>query len=222
MGQMIELTAADGHTLSAYRADPENEPRAGIVVIQEVFGVNPHIRSVCDGFAAEGYGVVAPAIFDRLERGVELQYDEAGITHGRALRTKLGWKSPVLDVSAAVTALKDAGLKVGTVGYCWGASVTWLSATRLDVNCAVCYYGAQIVDFCEEQPRCPVIFHFGEKDDLIPPENVDRIRKAQPEIPLYLYPTGHGFNCDARADFHPESSELARQRTLEFFVKHLG
>jgi carboxymethylenebutenolidase len=221
MGKNIELTAADGHKLQAYRADPEDRSRGGIVVIQEVFGVNEHIRSVCDDFAAQGYTVVAPALFDRLERGVELGYDEASLARGRELRTALGWEQPVKDVAAAVTELAERG-KVASVGFCWGASVTWLSATRLDVSCAVCYYGAQIVDFCQEQPRCPVLLHFGERDSLIPLENVERIRKAHPTLPMHMYPAGHGFNCDMRDDFHAESAQLARQRTLAFFAQHLG
>lgn len=221
MGKNIELTASDGHPLQAYRADPEGAPRGGIVVIQEVFGVNRHIRSVCDNFAAQGYATVAPALFDRLERGVELDYDQASLARGRELRTALGWEHPVKDVAAAVAALAEFG-KVGTVGYCWGASVTWLSATRLDVACAVCYYGAQIVDFCEEQPRCPVLLHFGERDALIPLENVERIRKAHPALLLHMYSAGHGFNCDLRGDFHAESAHLARERTLAFFAQRLA
>lgn len=221
MGTIIELTAADGHQLSGYRADPADKLRGGIVVIQEVFGVNRHIRSVCEGFAAEGYVVIAPALFDRLERGVELDYDEASLARGRELRTALGWQAPVMDVAAAIALLAQQS-KVGTVGYCWGASVTWLSATRLDVAGAVCYYGAQIVDFCEEQPRCPVLLHFGEADPLIPLQNVQRIRDAHPELAVHRYPAGHGFNCDARSDFHPESAQLARRRTLEFFARYLG
>lgn len=221
MGTTIELTATDGHRLSAYRVDPEDMPRGGIVVIQEVFGVNRHIRSVCDGYAAEGYTVIAPALFDRLEPGVELEYDDVDLARGRELRTSLGWEAPLHDVAAAVATLKEIG-KVGAVGYCWGASITWLSATRLDVDCAVCYYGAQIVDFCEAQPRCPVMLHFGETDPLIPLENVERIRKAHPDVPIYFYPAAHGFNCDARADFRADSAKVARERTLEFFTQHIG
>lgn len=222
MGTTIELAAADGHTLEAYRAGPPGAARGGIVVIQEVFGVNPHIRSVADSFAAEGYLVIAPALFDRIERGVELGYDETSLARGRELRTNLGWSAPVMDVAAAISKLREEVAKIGTVGYCWGGSVTWLSATRLDVACAVCYYGAQIIDFYEEQPRCPVMLHFGDRDPLIPADNVERIRDAHPELPLYTYPAGHGFNCDAREEFHEESAKLARSRTLEFFSQHLG
>lgn len=221
MGKSIELTAADGHKLQAYRADAKGRSRGGIVVIQEVFGVNRHIRRLCDDFAAQGYTAVAPALFDRLEPGIELDYDEVSLARGRELRTALGWQQPVKDVAAAVAKLAERG-KVGTVGYCWGASVTWLSATRLDVACAVCYYGAQIVDFCEEQPRCPVLLHFGERDSLIPLENVERIRQVHPTLPLHLYPAGHGFNCDVRGDFHAESAQLAGERTLAFFAQQLG
>lgn len=221
MGKNIELTAADGHRLQAYRADAGARPRGGIVVIQEVFGVNRHIRRVCDDFAAQGYTALAPALFDRLESGVDLDYDEASLARGRELRTALGWKHPVKDVAAAVAQLAELG-KVATVGYCWGASLAWLSATRLDVACTVCYYGAQIVDFCAEQPRCPVLLHFGERDSLIPLEHVERIRQAHPTLPVHMYPAGHGFNCDVRGDFHAESAQLARERTLAFFTQHLG
>ena len=221
MGTIIELTAADGHQLSGYRADPADKLRGGIVVIQEVFGVNRHIRSVCEGFAAEGYVVIAPALFDRLERGVELDYDEASLARGRELRTALGWQAPVMDVAAAIALLAQQS-KVGTVGYCWGASVTWLSATRLDVACAVCYYGAQIVDFCEEQPRCPVLLHFGETDQAIPIDQVRAWLAARPELKAHLYAAGHGFNCDQRGSYDAASAKLARERTLAFFREHLG
>ncbi len=221
MGTTLQLEADDGHALSAYRADPEARCRGGILVIQEVFGVNEHIRRVCDDFAARGYAAVAPALFDRIERGVELDYTDDGLARGRELRTALGWDDPLRDVAAAAATLQEAG-KVGTVGYCWGGSIAWLSATRLDVACAVCYYGGQIVQFCAERAGCPVLMHFGERDPIIPPEDVERIRGAQPEIPIYTYPAGHGFNCDARADYDSESAALAKERTLAFLAEHLG
>jgi len=221
MGRTIELTAADGHRLSAYRADPPGDPRAGLVIIQEVFGVNAHVRRVCDDFAGAGYLSVAPALFERVEPGVELGYSGDELARGRELRTRLGWDAPLRDVDAAIAAAREAG-KVAAVGYCWGGSVAWLAATRLDVDCAACYYGGQIVQFADEHPRCPVLMHFGEKDPIIPSEDVERIRAAHPDIPVYVYPAGHGFNCEVREDYHRESAELARQRTLEFLERHLG
>lgn len=221
MGETITLTAADGHELEAYRADPEDAPRGGIVVIQEVFGVNIHIRDVCDGFAAEGYAAIAPAVFDRIERGIELDYDDDGIARGRALVEDLGWEGPLADVTAAAGALEPSG-KVGVVGYCWGGSMTWLAACRLDVACAVGYYGRHIIQFNDETPRCPVILHFGETDASIPMDDVDAIRAAHADVPVYVYGAGHGFNCDRRAAYHAESAKTARARTLAFFAEHLG
>jgi carboxymethylenebutenolidase len=220
--QTLTLTAADGHRLAAYRADPDGAPRGGIVVIQEIFGVNGHIRGVADGYAAAGYVALAPAIYDRFERGVELGYDDDSITRGREIRAEVGWDGPMQDLAAAVAALADVG-KVGTVGYCWGGSLAWLTATRLDVAAAVCYYGGQIVPYKDEKPRCPALMHFGDQDASIPLTDVDAIRAAQPGVPIHVYPgAGHGFNCDQRASFHQESSTLALQRTLAFFGEHVG
>lgn len=221
MAGMIELTAADGHILSGWRADPDGAPKGGLVVVQEVFGVNAHIQSVAASFAAEGYAVVAPALFDRIEKGVALDYTEAGLARGRELRVALGWDGPVADVAAAAAVLKPAG-RVGVVGYCWGGSVAWLAAARLEVAGAVCYYGGQIIQFVEEKPKAPVMLHFGETDALIPLADVDRIRAAHPEVPVHLYPAGHGFNCAARPGYHPEAARLARTRTLAFFAEHVG
>jgi carboxymethylenebutenolidase len=221
MGQSVRLTAEDGHAFSGYRADPGGPSRGSLVVIQEVFGVNEHIRAVCDGFADRGYTALAPALFDRLRPGMELGYDEEGITQGRALVAELGWDRPVIDVRAAATALSP-DLKVGVVGYCWGGTVTWLAACRLDVACAVAYYGRQIVDFVDERPRCPVMMHFGAEDALIPQTTVSTIAAAFPEIPLHVYAgAGHGFNCDRRGDHRPEAATLALDRTLAFFTAAL-
>jgi len=190
-------------------------------VIQEIFGVNRHVRGVADGFAKDGYAVVAPALFDRAEKRVELGYDQRAIESGRALRAKVGWDDPLKDVAAAAAALGGTG-KVGVVGYCWGGSVAWLSATRLQVACVVCYYGGQIAQLKHETPKAPVMMHFGEKDAAIPMSDVDAIRQAQPGVTIHTYPAGHGFNCEQRKDFHEESAALARRRTLEFFAKHIG
>jgi carboxymethylenebutenolidase len=221
MGTRIELKSSDGHGFAAYRADPAGQPRGGIVVIQEVFGLNDHVRGVCDGYAADGYTVVGPALFDRVEKGVELGYRGDDLTRGRELRGALGWDEPLLDLEAAVKEVKSAG-RVGVVGYCWGGSLAWLCATRLGVDAAVCYYGGQIADFVDESPRCPVMLHFGEKDAFIPNEKVKLIAEKHADLPLFTYPAGHGFNCESRADFHPESARLARSRTLEFISTHVG
>jgi carboxymethylenebutenolidase len=221
MGQRISLEASDGHRLAAYRADPEGAPRGGIVIIQEVFGLNDHVRGVCEGYAEDGYAVVGPALFDRVVKGVELGYQEDDLSRGRELRGALGWDQPLLDIRAAVDAVKGAG-KVGVIGYCWGGSLAWLCATRLGVDAAVCYYGGQIADFVDESPRCPVMLHFGEKDAFIPNENVELVREKHRGLSLFTYPAGHGFNCESRADYDPQSAKLARSRSLEFLSQHLG
>ncbi len=221
MGETIPLTATDGHALDAYRAEPEGRPRGGIVVIQEIFGVNDHVREVCDRFAGAGYVTVAPALFDRAEKGVELAYDDDGMAAGRDLRARVDWDGPVSDIAAAVQALRPLG-KVGVVGYCWGGSLAWLAACRLDVDCVVGYYGGQIIEFKDEQPRCPVILHFGETDASIPMTDVDAIRAAQPDVPVHVYPAGHGFNCDKRASYDAASAREALPRTLELLARHVG
>jgi carboxymethylenebutenolidase len=222
MGKTLTLTASDGHKLSAYRADPAGKPKGGLVVIQEIFGVNSHIREVCDGFAKDGYAALAPALFDRAERGVDLGYTAPDIEAGRNLRGKITWDAVLKDVAAAIKALADAG-KLGIVGYCWGGSVAWRCATRLDgLACAVGYYGGIIAQYKDEQPKVPVLLHFGESDASIPLSDVDAVRRAHPEVPIHTYPAGHGFSCDHRASFHKPSHEQALQRTLAFFAAHLG
>ena len=223
MGQMITLKAEDGHSFGAYRAAPTGKPKAGIVVIQEIFGVNHHIKNVTDGFAADGYVALAPAIFDRAEPGFETGYQPADIERGRAVRGKIDIGDMVKDVRAAVGALKAEGLKVGVVGYCLGGTLAWLAATRIDgLSCAVSYYGGGVAETASEKPRCPVVFHFGETDQSIPPDHHAKIRAAHPTLPMHIYPAaGHGFSCDERGSFHAPSATLARTRTLEFLAKHL-
>jgi len=211
MGEMVSLTAEDGHKFAAYRAAPKGAPKGGLVIIQEIFGVNHHIRNVTDSFAAEGYVALAPAIFDRAERGFETGYKPEDIELGRK------------DIRAAVKSLAGEGLKVGVVGYCLGGTLAWLAATRVDgVRAAVSYYGGGVADTATETPRCPVLFHFGETDQSIPPEHHTRIRAAQPNLPMHIYPAaGHGFSCDERGSYHKESAALARTRTLEFLAKNI-
>jgi carboxymethylenebutenolidase len=222
MGEKLTLTAEDGHKFSAYRATPAGTPRGGLVIVQEIFGVNSHIRRVCDGFAGDGYVALAPALFDRVEPGYETGYAQDDVERGRNVRQKLGWDLMVTDTRAAVDALKKSGLKVGVVGYCMGGSMAWLAATRVPgLAAAVGYYGGAVAEFAGETPRCPVLLHFGETDTSIPREHWDTIREAQPTVPMHIYPAGHGFNCDARGSYHEPSARLARERTLEFLRRHL-
>lgn len=224
MGQDITLQAEDGHRLGAYRANPAGQARGSLVVIQEIFGVNKHIREVCDGLAADGYVALAPALFDRVEPNFQTGYDQADIVRGRETRGKIGWDAMVMDTKAAVKALAGENRRIGVVGYCMGGSMAWLAATRIDgLSAAVGYYGGAVAEFAGERPKCPVMLHFGETDASIPKEHWDKIKAAQPNVPMFIYPgAGHGFSCDHRASFHEASHRLARQRTIDFFRQHVG
>ncbi len=223
MGEMVKLTASDGHKLDGYRAEPTGTVKGGLVIVQEIFGVNGHIRNVCDSYAAEGYVAVAPAVFDRIEPGLELEYDEPGTARGRQLRLEIPWDDAVKDIEAAMGNLAGCG-KLGVVGYCYGGSVAWLSATRLRPAASVCYYGGQIVDFKDEKPNCPVQMHFGRADPMILPEHIEAVKQAQAaaELEVYLYDAGHGFTCDERGGFNAESTELAKDRTLAFLQRQFA
>ena len=221
MGQSIELTASDGHAFSAYRADPDGAPKGAIVVIQEIFGVNQHIRALADGFAADGYVAIAPALYDRAEKGVELGYDEEGRQSGMAIREKVEWDDVVKDIIATREAVADVG-KVGIVGYCYGGTVTWLGACKGGFDAAVGYYGGGIHTMLDLHAGCPVQLHFGEKDQGIPLENVDKIRVAKSDVDIYVYDdAGHGFVCDERASYSETATSAARTRTLDFFASNL-
>lgn len=222
MGDWQPLQASDGHQLKAYCAEPSGEARGTVVVLQEIFGVNSHIRSVVDRFASEGYVTLAPSLFDRVEREFETGYTAADLQRAKTLMERASLDNAVLDLAAAAQSPIGPG-KVAVVGFCWGGTLAWLAATRLPgVSCAVSYYGRLVVDFLHERPRCPVMFHFGEKDKSIPPSNVKKIQSAHPEQTFHTYPAGHGFNCDQRAGFHKESAELAMERTLAFLREHVG
>lgn len=221
MGETLKLAAADGHELDAYVARPAHRVKGGLVVCQEIFGVNHHIRAVADGYAGDGYLAIAPALFDRVRPGIELGYDEAGVAEGRDIRTALSWDKAVVDVAAAVEAAREAG-KVGVIGYCWGGSLAWLAACRLQIAAAVGYYGGQIHEHRQERPACPVLLHFGERDAMIPAAHVADISELHPEVEVHAYPAGHGFNCDARAAFDKQSAHVARGRSLRFLAEHLG
>jgi carboxymethylenebutenolidase len=222
MSSGVKLQAGDGHELDAYVSQPEGKPRAGLVVVQEIFGVNQHIRSVADRFAREGFYAVAPALFDRVEKNVDLGYDGEGMKKGIALLQQLNIDNAVKDVDAALQyAAKETGKPAGVVGYCYGGTLAWLSATRLNAAAAVGYYGGQIARFAQENPRIPVMLHFGKKDDHIPATDVAGVEAAHPEVEIYWYDAGHGFNCDMRGSFSQEASKQAMARTLDFFHKHL-
>jgi carboxymethylenebutenolidase len=222
MGEHITLRAADAQELDAYVAHPAGTPLASLVVIQEIFGVNDHIRRVTDGWARDGFLAIAPALFDRIEPNVELGYEGDDMQRARSFIPRLDIEKSALDVRAAVGyAAKSTGKKVGAVGYCYGGSLAWLAATRMPVSAAVGYYGGQISRFAQEQPHCPVMLHFGREDQHIPPDEVEKIHQAHPEVEIHWYDAGHGFNCDARASYSPEAAATARERSLRFLLEHL-
>ncbi|HEY5614344.1 MAG TPA: dienelactone hydrolase family protein [Lysobacter sp.] len=219
MGHWIELDAPQG-VIDAWRADPTGPSRGALVVVQEIFGVNAHIRGMVDRFAASGFSAVAPALFDPVERSVALDYDEHGVTRGRELAAALGFDRAVALVDAAADLLQFDGLRTGVVGFCWGGTVAFLANTRLGLP-AVSYYGGRTVPFLDEAIRAPMLFHFGEHDPIITTDAVAAHRSKQPAATIHVYPAGHGFNCEARADFAPESAALAWQRTTAFFDEAL-
>ena len=227
MGQFIDLTAADGFTFPAYVAEPSGAPRGAVVVLQEIFGVNSHIRSVADGYAAAGWLAVAPATFHRVQPGVDLGYAEADVKAGSALKAAaeaLPWPGVLQDVQAAIEYAARAG-KVGIVGYCWGGLLTWRAACELNgLAAAAPYYGGGMTGSAEvaRTPRVPVLAHFGRKDHWIPVPAVEAFQQAHPDVEVHLYDADHGFNCDQRGSYDAAAATLARERTLAFFDKHLG
>lgn len=222
MGTQLQLKASDGVTIGAYRADPAGKPRGALIVCQEIFGVNRHIRSVCDKYAAQGYVALAPAFFDRAEPNVELGYTPDDIARGRSIMQQIKLDNAMLDVKAAVDLLSSVG-KVGIVGYCWGGTVSWAAATRVaGLACSAPYYGGGIAGLASETPRCPVEMHFGETDHAIPMTDVDKVRAAQPGVAFFVYPAGHGFNCDERGSYDAPSAKLATERTLAQLAKCVG
>ncbi|MBD3647635.1 MAG: dienelactone hydrolase family protein [Pseudomonadales bacterium] len=223
MGEQIQITAEDGFQFDAYRAMPDDEPAGAIVVVQEIFGVNQHIREVSDGFAAEGYVAIAPAIFDRAERGVELGYEPDDMTRGiEIVSRELDHNAIMFDLQASIDEARQFG-KVGVVGYCFGGTMAWLCACRArGLACAVGYYGGQIAQNAALTPQVPVMLHFGELDAHIPMDDVNRIKEAHPDIPVYVYKADHGFNCDHRASYDEAASKEARDRTLDFFSTNLA
>lgn len=217
--ETLTLTATDGHELQAYQVTPNGTPRGGVVVVQEIFGVTPHIRRVTESYAKAGYLAIAPALFDRIEPGIEVDYSD--VQKGRDYRALTEVDLVMLDITAAVDAIRPAG-KVGVVGYCWGGGMAYLAACRLPAEAAVAYYGGPISEHLDEMPKCPVMYHFGAQDNLIPPETVASIRQAHPEGVYHIYEnSGHGFNCDERSDYNPDDAMLAFERSIGFFSEYL-
>lgn len=221
MGEFTTLMARDGHEFNAWLCAPKGTPRGAIVVAQEIFGVNRHIRGVTDGFAAEGYVAIAPCLFDRVRRGIELGYSEPEVQQGRGYRLQIPKEKTLLDLSASINVTKHSG-RVAVVGYCWGGTLAYLAARELPVSCAVSYYGGQIKDHLDKPPRRPVMYHFGEKDPYIPHADIEKIRAVDPTGIFHLYPADHGFNCEERASYDAASAQLARERTLQFLAAKLN
>jgi len=229
MSEWVNLTAEDGHELKAYVARPAGEPIGAIVLVQEIFGVNKHIRSVCDGYAKDGFVVVAPAIFDRFERDVDLDYSPEGWKRAMEFYPKLQPETTLLDVAAAYEFAKKCDKGIGVVGYCYGGLTAWLVAVRgedykMQPSCCVGYYAGGIGKFANEEPSCPVMLHFGADDDHIGKDQIDAVRKAHPEVQVFIYEgAGHAFNRDADPKaYRPEAAKLARERTLEFLKENVA
>jgi carboxymethylenebutenolidase len=220
MGEMTTLMARDGHEFNAWLAPASGTPRGAIVVAQEVFGVNRHIRRIVDEFAADGYLTIAPCLFDRIRRGIELGYSEKELQEGRGYRLQIPREKTMLDLTACINVVKHSG-RVAVVGYCWGGTLAYLAARELPIVCAVSYYGGQIKDYLDSAPRRPVMYHFGERDPHIPMSDVEKIRAADPDGIFHLYPADHGFNCEERGTFDADSARLARERTLAFLAAQM-
>jgi carboxymethylenebutenolidase len=219
MGDMLHLRAGDGHDFQCYLATPPAGPKAGLIILQEVFGITDHIRRVADRYAGQGYTAIAPSLFDRIEPGIVLDYAE--VERGRDIMLRLDRQETLLDIAATLEHVKTAG-RIGAIGYCWGGAIADLAACELGIDAAVSYYGRAIIDWLDLSPQCPVLYHFGGTDPLIPMDTVERIQSARPGQVFHIYPdAGHGFNCDERHDYHPASASLALERTQQFLERHL-
>lgn len=223
MSKNVSLKASDGHELGAYVAMTAGQPGAGLVVIQEAFGVNAHIRSVADAYAKDGFLAIAPAMFDRIEPGVELSYEGVDREKGLALAKALNHSDALKDVEAALEYSRTHTVKkCGVIGYCLGGTLAWLAATRLKVGAVVGYYGGRIARYGDENPRCPVLLHFGTRDKHIPKQDIDRVQSAHPEVQIFWYDADHGFNCNERSAYNAPAAKQARERSLEFLKRNLA
>ena len=229
MSEWIKLKAEDGHELSAYVARPKGEAIGALVLVQEIYGINSHIRSVADGYAKDGFLVIAPALFDRFERGVELKYDGSDQAKAFEFYQKLKPEDSLLDVAAAYGAAKESGKGIGVIGFCYGGLIAWLTATRgenlkMQPSCCVGYYAGGVGKVAKEDPSCPVMLHFGAKDDHIGKDQIEAVRAAHPEVEIFVYDgAGHAFNRDVDpAHYDAAAAKLARERSLAFLKSHIA
>jgi carboxymethylenebutenolidase len=221
MGEFTTLMARDGHEFNAWLAAPSGAARGAVVIGQEIFGVNRHIRRVADSYAAAGYVTIAPCLFDRVRRGIELGYSEKEKQEGRGYRLQIPKEKTFLDLTASINVVRHSG-RVAAIGYCWGGTLAYLAACELPVACAVSYYGGQIAkEHLGKSPKRPVMYHFGEKDPHIPASDIEKIRAVDPTCIFHLYPADHGFDCEERIEYDAASAQLARERTLAFLVAQL-
>ncbi len=221
MGAWEHLMARDGHEFSAYIAAPSGTPRGAVVILQEIFGVNEHIRAVVDQYAAAGFVAIAPALYDRIGRNITTGYKPADIERARGYMLQVKREDALRDISAAINVVRHAG-KVALIGYCWGGTLAWIGARSLPITAAVGYYVSRIGENLDGMPSCPMLLHFGERDKNIPLSDVERARELFPRGVFHIYPADHGFNCDARPSFHEPSAKLAWQRTQDFLTQYLG
>ena len=218
MGTMIRLKAKDGHELDAYVAEPQGEAKGGVVIVQEVFGVTNHIKRVADQYAAQGYKAVAPALFDRIQRDLTLEYSQ--VQKGLEYMQQLQWPNTLADVDAAANEARSAG-SAAVIGYCWGGTVAHVAASELDLDAAVSYYGGGVAKMLDKKPRCPILYHFGDHDSSIPLPDIEKIKQANPTSPLFIYAGAqHGFNCDERASYSPKDAKVAFERSIKFLSEH--
>ena len=216
MGEGVTLTASDGFRLGGYRSDPEGPPKGAVVVIQEIFGVNHHIRAVCDRLSGQGFIALSPAIFDRKERDFESGYSDAERARAVAFLSDFDWSAALLDTEAAVDEFRATGAPA-VIGFCLGGSLAFLAATRLDgLAASICFYGGQIARYADEKPRCPTQMHFGDNDQSIPLSDIQKIKAKRLDCDIHIYHGGHGFNCDERASYEPKSAALAWKRSSEW------
>jgi carboxymethylenebutenolidase len=220
---MIQITARDRHVLDAYLARPAGKPRGGIVLAQEMYGVTSYLRDTCDFYAVQGYLTIAPALYDRRQRNLVLEYNQENHDRAQMIYKNWNWEHALDDLDAGKNVVSEAG-KVAIVGFCWGGTLAWLAACRRDYVAAVAYYGSMMPDFADETSSCPVIAHIGDQDTTMPQKRIDLFHQTQPNVPINMYPGAqHGFDNPSRTDrFHPESCHLARERTLEFLAQHVG
>lgn len=216
MGESVNITASDGHGLSAWLATPPGKPRGALVAVQTAFGVDDYLKGVCEAWARDGYATIAPALYDRQRRGAVFEHTPEGAAAAGIMRNAFAWDDVLRDVEAARQRVASSG-NVGVVGYCVGGSIVWLAAHALDFAAGSSYYGKDVVDFLDRKPKCPLQLHFGDSDRLIPMSDIEKVRAAWPEIPNYVYAAGHGFDNN-----NPDAARLARARTLELFRKFIG